>query len=631
MSEGSVAPSSGSGSQRRLALAGGVGTGIAALALCLATRARTVGWGDNGELAAAAWVLGIPHTPGYPLWTPLARLFALLPLGEPAARLALFSCVCGALCCGLLAFMVGRISGNAWAGVVGGALLAAAPTFWDQATTVEVYPLAMLLLVVLWGLAWRTGSGEGGRPVRGALPLFAFVYGLAAGSHMMLMTLAPAFLYLLWRRGALTRRALPSLAAFALGLSVFAYLPIRAAQNPPVNFGNPSTWPAFVAHVTGQASRLHMFEIPFPQMWQRVEGVSRLLVSDFTWLGLGLAAIGWLALIGRDWTLWVFLSLVKLISLTVAANYNIIDNEVYLLPYYVAEGALAGFGAALLAEAAAKAGTRVRARAGLSAGGAMVLLLAIPLMNAAANFGAMDKGGDYGAADFEAAALENAAPGAYLVTDWWLGGPLLYGRYVEKRRDDVAVVPLFSKARPWERFEALAQGTAFAGRPVYVGEQVTDCMRTVENLVCLAPAGPLQRAYWLRPDLSAGERKPKVAERFELAGGLRLRGLTGVRTSCAQGGTARVEVWWEVGPEFDFAEGRLRYALDAVDSGKRVWRGDATLAASATRGLLVDEQVLGPLTDAPPGKYRAVAIANVPRPRVVGLPVVIGVTPRGGR
>jgi len=461
--------------------------------------------------------------------------------------------------------------------------------------------------------------------------LFAFLYGLSAGSHTMLITLAPAFLYLLWRRGALHRRALWALPAFALGLGIFLYLPLRAAQGPPINFGDPSNWPRFLAHVTGQASRLHMFEIPFAQMWPRVAALSRLLLSDFTWLGLAAALIGWLALICRNWTLWAFLSLVKLISLTIAANYNIVDNEVYLLPYYVAEAALAGFGVAFLAEAAAKRVARWKANPHLGAAAVTTLLLALAFAGTLANLPAMDKTRDSSAADFQAAALDNAAPNAVLVTDWWLGGPLLYGRYVENRRPDVIVLPLFSKWRPWERFAALAQGTAFGGRPVYVGEHLTDCMRTVENLVFLAPAGPLQRAYWLPPDLRAAERKPQTTAGLDFAPGLTFLGCSAPKTACPQGGSLRVHLWWQVSPDFNLAQARLRYALDAPGGGKRIWRGATTLTASATRGVLIDEQVMGPLTHAPPGEYQLLALVNTPMPKALGLPLRIRVTPRGAR
>jgi len=46
-------------------------------------------------MASAAWTLGVAHQPGYPLYIISARLFSMLPLGNPAWRLNLFSSAAG--------------------------------------------------------------------------------------------------------------------------------------------------------------------------------------------------------------------------------------------------------------------------------------------------------------------------------------------------------------------------------------------------------------------------------------------------------------------------------------------------------------------------------------------------------
>src|SRR4029079_19807489 len=65
-----------------------VSAAVAAVALALysATLAPGVGAGDSGELLLAAQTLGVPHPPGYPLWTLLARIAVLIPWGDVAAR-----------------------------------------------------------------------------------------------------------------------------------------------------------------------------------------------------------------------------------------------------------------------------------------------------------------------------------------------------------------------------------------------------------------------------------------------------------------------------------------------------------------------------------------------------------------
>ena len=66
---------------------------IIAFALYLITLAPTITWAnfgtDGGDLITAAVTLGVPHPPGYPLYTTLGYVFAQLPIGTVAFRLNL--------------------------------------------------------------------------------------------------------------------------------------------------------------------------------------------------------------------------------------------------------------------------------------------------------------------------------------------------------------------------------------------------------------------------------------------------------------------------------------------------------------------------------------------------------------
>src|SRR5438045_259962 len=63
---------------------------------------------DSGELATGSFYAGIPHPPGYPVWTIFTHLFTLLPIGNVAWRVGLAGAFAGALASGLLAFIVSR-------------------------------------------------------------------------------------------------------------------------------------------------------------------------------------------------------------------------------------------------------------------------------------------------------------------------------------------------------------------------------------------------------------------------------------------------------------------------------------------------------------------------------------------
>src|SRR5437762_3277993 len=89
--------------------------GVVILAVYVRTLAPTVAGGDSGELITAAYTLGVAHPPGYPLYTLLAKLFTLIPIGTIAWRVNLFSAVCGAGAATLIFLAVARWSGSVWA------------------------------------------------------------------------------------------------------------------------------------------------------------------------------------------------------------------------------------------------------------------------------------------------------------------------------------------------------------------------------------------------------------------------------------------------------------------------------------------------------------------------------------
>ena len=73
------------------------------------TMAPDVTLEDSGELAVAADYAGVPHPPGYPVWTLYSWLFTVLvPFSNIAWRVTLGSAFAGACSCALLALMVSR-------------------------------------------------------------------------------------------------------------------------------------------------------------------------------------------------------------------------------------------------------------------------------------------------------------------------------------------------------------------------------------------------------------------------------------------------------------------------------------------------------------------------------------------
>src|SRR5256886_10216123 len=78
---------------------------LGALILYVATLAPTTQFWDTSEYIAAAYVLGIPHPPGNPLFTLIAHTWRLVPRATAyAARITLLAAVTNAVVpvCGFL-------------------------------------------------------------------------------------------------------------------------------------------------------------------------------------------------------------------------------------------------------------------------------------------------------------------------------------------------------------------------------------------------------------------------------------------------------------------------------------------------------------------------------------------------
>ncbi len=162
---------------------------------------------DAGELATGSFYAGVPHPPGYPVWTLYSWLFTLIPISNIAWRVALSSAVAGALSCGLIGLLVSRGSSmilegiaefksldRKWenalcvaSGYVAGMLLGFNGFMWSQAVIVEVYPLSVLSLmgVLCCLLRWMYAPTQ----LR-YLYWAAFIFGICFTNHQTLIVAA---------------------------------------------------------------------------------------------------------------------------------------------------------------------------------------------------------------------------------------------------------------------------------------------------------------------------------------------------------------------------------------------------------------------------------------------------------
>lgn len=163
---------------------------------------------DCGELAVGSYYAGVPHPPGYPVWTIYSWLFTvLLPISNIAWRVAVSSAVAGAFSAGLLALMVSRGSSmmiegipefrglaRGWenriclvAGFVSGMMFGFNGFMWSQSVIVEVYTFSVLSFVgvLVCLMRWLYEPRQ-----RRYLYLAFFLFGICFTNHQTLIVAA---------------------------------------------------------------------------------------------------------------------------------------------------------------------------------------------------------------------------------------------------------------------------------------------------------------------------------------------------------------------------------------------------------------------------------------------------------
>lgn len=214
----------------------GLLTGLVSFAVYAWTAAPNVTLLDSGEFIAAAQHFGVPHPTGYPLWTLLTWIFLLLPLGNAAWEVAIFSGVCAALAVGLataltrssLRWLMGEAL-EPWRGlatilsVTCGLLFAFSFSMWSQATIAEVYALhALMIGLFLSALyVWLRRPDS-----LGYLLLAFFLLALSFSNHHLSVAMAPLpfIAVLLVRRGMFLELVLAGLLTALLAYLGFAIL-----------------------------------------------------------------------------------------------------------------------------------------------------------------------------------------------------------------------------------------------------------------------------------------------------------------------------------------------------------------------------------------------------------------------
>lgn len=423
-----------------------LGLFLLSLTVLLRTICPTVYQLDSAELATGAYLLGIVHAPGYPLYTIVAHMFTLLPFGDVAFRVNLFSAVSLALTVSVLYSLIHKLVDDRWIAATVALAFAWSYYAWDSGTAAEIYAPQLLGLALCgWSLAamYRDyRQNEWKNPPSGALRtgmLFGIAVALAPSSVMFGPGLALAFLLMRisWRNCLLSAAL-----SVVVVLSVLLYFPLRADAFPDFNkIGFYDAQGAFhnVNYHTLQGIWLAVSARQFHSLFFAdgfLPTFSRLSLG-FSWLWRNYLGIGVLfGLLGGVYLLRARRGLLLgWLGLTVPYTYfyicyGAIDRDTMFNPTYLAWAVLLAFGL--------RWSLRV-----LPGWFKPAILIGLPLLALVVNFSAVDLSGDSLVRDHAEAVIRALPPNAVIAGYWPDVTPLQYLHFVEHVRPDIKIYDLF--------------------------------------------------------------------------------------------------------------------------------------------------------------------------------------------
>lgn len=288
----------------------GVFVAFVSFVVYLMTVQRTLSFWDCGEFVSCAYILGIPHPFGSPLFILIGRIFSLLPLAADVGfRINLIATISEAIAAGIGYFVIVKLVrewfgneldqvrriGMYVGGLIGAFLMAFAYSNWNSAIEAEVYGIAMLLMnVIIWlTLTWSEKRHEAGS--NKWLVLIVFLAVLSMAEHMTTYMIMP-FIFLMlmliseklrsdWRiwvtgfvlmsvivsipmfmilvcvwlvicgftfiasRSAVWALPFFLIAATFVGYSIQLTTLVRAGEKPAINENAPSNWKSFMDYL----------------------------------------------------------------------------------------------------------------------------------------------------------------------------------------------------------------------------------------------------------------------------------------------------------------------------------------------------------------------------------------------
>jgi len=427
---------------------------------------------DSGELAAVQSTLGIAHPTGYPLFTIIGYLFLKLPLPftkiYQANLLAAIWCALSVIVfIKIFELLLKSLSNKSVSqktkqrmkiletgittdqkiitAIAGGFYLAFSKTFWMQSTSVEVYSLQIFLFTLIIFTTLKAYLSTTGKRSDWIYVGLALAFGFA--NHMTTLLTLPfaAILFFMkekFNRTSIKKIGVTATASLPVLFVIYLYLPLRAAANPAINWGNPLNFENFWRHFTGKQYQVWLFT-SLESAGKQFKYFLSNFPSEFAYAGLLLGIAGIIYLFKRDKKLFTALATAFIFAVLYSINYDIVDIDSYFLLAYIIFALFIAFGfiqiMMFLKTKAVKENYAI---------GIVGLLCFIPLV---INRSEASQSGVYAFEDYTKAIINSTEPNSIIFSYQWdyFISPSYYYQNVEGFRKDAVIVDKELLRRSW--------------------------------------------------------------------------------------------------------------------------------------------------------------------------------------
>lgn len=323
---------------------------------------------------------------------------------------------------------------------------AASPIWWSQATGNEVYGLNLLFVSLAFLILFRLLKGNG---VRRNFVLLAYLLGLSFTNHLQTVLWLPTLLLLLFFHWKSWRLNLAFLLlaglVFLLGLSLYAYLPIRSATGPLADWGETSNWGNLIRHISGWQYRVYIFDIPADQIGKNAVASLGTIAAQLKWpFWVMFAGLFFVPLLPNRRMGFPFL-LYPVIIILYNAGYAIPDIDFYYLPAIFCFFLLAGLGAFGWLGFLSR-----RKHAGWAEAALLTLLGVSTAFAVLSNWAGADQSKNRFAQETLENIYRSAPAGGLIFTGQWDHySPWLYNRFVLGKRADLKMLNVNLTNRSW--------------------------------------------------------------------------------------------------------------------------------------------------------------------------------------